>query len=121
MTEKLGYNNLLVMMAYAVEMGETAAIVYEDGKISVGDLGAMVSLYKATTDLGNIDFKMVMPELKDLDPEELKDICDMVKDRFNLKDKDVEQKVKHMLDLTSELFTCIKRSMALVKELTGEK
>lgn len=113
--EKLGVENLKVLVKFVVDLGESVDKAMEDKKINIMDLPLVMPLLAQVDDVAGAA-KLVMPEAKDLDAEEMKVLVAFAKDELSLKEEKVEAVIEKALEVGAKIFEIV----AYVKVVAAE-
>lgn len=97
--QKLGIENLKLVASFAAKFGTATGKVLEDGKVDWRDAGQVPAILGSLKDLGRADLKAVVPEAKDLDEAEQKDLAAHFKTTFDWPDDKIESIVEQGLEL----------------------
>ena len=117
--KQLGVENLSIFLAYVVDLGIAGDVIFEDGQVSVGDVGALWDMGKHMLSLGHIDFAQVFPEFEDITAEEMGHLVNMMKERFDLPDDQLEAKVEVFMDIGARIYLAIKDAITAVNHVRG--
>jgi hypothetical protein len=71
----------------------------EDGKVNVGDLPLVFTLFQELSSVAGVDLKAAMEKAKSLSPSEVAELSAMFKAEFDLPDDKVEGMVELGVDL----------------------
>lgn len=113
---KIGISNVKIVVAAVATFGSAAAAILADGKVGLTDFPAIIKL---TTDIGlisHLDMKSLLPEIGDLDAEEMNELVQVFDANFNLGDHStMEAKVEAGLAATLKAVDAVKFIIGLVK------
>lgn len=110
---KIGITNLKPAVALAVELGNVVDVMGRTKGIA--KFMALSALMDEVVAIGNIDFKLVKAEVKDLDAVELAELHDFIKTKFDIKDDKLEALIKGAIGIAIDLFEVTQKAVALVK------
>ncbi len=117
--EKIGTQNLknaVLLLAALANAGD--AIGHETGwKQRGAELLALIPLLKQAS---SIDFKKVMPELKDIDATERAELLKSFNEQFKIEDSKLEASIEKGLDAVADLIVSISKVYDFVGELKGD-
>ena len=116
--EVLGIDQLVLLISVVASSGGTVAAILEDGKVNWSDTAHIFRLFGHLQDLKNIDFKKVLPEIKDLSTDEITRLGLVFDSKFDLVNDDIEKKVEEGL---SEVRKFVESVMYFVKMRTKVK
>ena len=103
MEEKFGIENLKKCFDVLIEGGNIAGKAFEDNVINVSDAGHLILLIDELTALGTVDFKLVPSEAKDLDADEVAELSEHLKTKFDIPQDELEQKIEEGVALLARL------------------
>jgi hypothetical protein len=113
---KIGISNVKIVVAAVATFGSAAAAIMADGKVGLTDFPAIMKL---TTDIGliaHLDIKSLLPEIGDLDAEEMNELVQVFDANFKLPDMPtIEAKVEAGLAATLKAVDAVKFIINLVK------
>lgn len=113
--KKLGIENVTKCVHLAVELGNVADKI---GRTKgAGKYGHLLLLMDEVTALGSVDFKQVMPEIKDLDAVEKATLLQSVKEKFDIVDDKLEAVIEEGLAILVDASALVQRSIDLSKQL----
>ena len=98
-----GIENLKKCFDVMIESGNVAGKVYEDGKITVADVGHLMMVLDELTALGSVDFSLVPKEAKDIDAAEVAQLSEHLKTKFDIPQDQIEQKIEEGVGLLARL------------------
>lgn len=108
----LGIGNLtklVALIAALANMGDK--IGHETGMARWGELFGLVG---AVQSINGLDFKQVMPEIKDLDQSERDQLLALFKTSFDIQDDKLEAVIEEGLGIAEDLVSIYTRSATLV-------
>lgn len=113
MDNKFGIKETQEVIDFVFDLTDAiVASVKDDGKITIGDAPRFIkSLMSSPTALSGIN--QVPKELADLSDEELKQICDQIRARFDIADDRLEVLIENALFSAMQLTVNISRIYAL--------
>jgi hypothetical protein len=103
----VGTTQLLSILKLTVAVGNAAGVVLKDGKIGLSDFGILIGLTGVVEHFALIDFQAVLPEIKDLKPEEYSDLVDFVQAEFDIPQESVELTIENLLEKSKVLVKAI--------------
>lgn len=113
--EKLGIKNLMPIAMLTFELGNVAD---KAGRATgAARYLALMDLFDELMALGNVDFKQVAAEIKDLDSAESAQLHDAIKAKFDIVDDKLELAIEEGLKIAEEAHGLVQRSIALAKGL----
>lgn len=114
-TPKLGITNLKPVVALSFEAGNVGDKV---GRLKgAARYLALMDLFDELMGLAKVDFKMIMAEIKDLDDAETTELHDFIKVKFDIVDDKLEIAIEESIKIAEEMYSLVKRSMALAKSM----
>jgi hypothetical protein len=94
--EKQGIKELTEVIDFLFDVAEAVQNSNEDGKITIGDAPKFLrGLMKAPAAIGGAN--VIPQEIADLSEEELKQITDRIKERFDIEDDKLEAYVENAI------------------------
>lgn len=81
--------------------------ILADGKVGIGDLARLPQLLGELQGLTGVDYKAVLPQVADLDADELTDLATTFKAAFNLADDTVERVVENGIDIVLQVVQAV--------------
>ena len=115
MSEKMGIENLKRLFICTIAMGNACGTAFEDKKITLGDIGALMAFGSASKDLALVDFTHTMPEAKDIDDDEMGELMEIVEHNFDIPEEKIEDKVKQILGLAARYYALIGETIDMVQ------
>ena len=113
---KLGIDNVKVVVVAVAIFGSASASIMSDGKVGLTDFPAIIKLTTEIGLLAHLDVKSIIPEVKDLDKEEMSDLVQVFDDNFKLGEfPTIEAKIEAGLAATVKAVEAIQYLMALSK------
>jgi hypothetical protein len=113
---KVGITELRQLFMAAITMGNACGLAFEDKKIGLGDIHHLMAFIGAAKDLAtDVDFKLALPEFKDLDEDEMSELMEIVEENFDLPEEMVEEKVKQIFGLALRLYGVVSEAIAMVQ------
>lgn len=114
--EKIGITELRQLFTAAIEMGNACGLAFEDKKIGLGDIKDLMQFASALKDMATeVDFKMAVPEFKDLDNDEMAELMEIVEENFDIPEEMVEEKVKQIFGLALRQYQIISEAIDMVR------
>ena len=77
-------------------MANVIGLSLEDGKISAKDFGLMFNLIDEFSAISGVDWDELKNEFNDFDQEDLEEVGEHFKQKFNIPQDDIEQKVEEI-------------------------
>lgn len=114
MSDKLGIDDLKKLFIATIHMGNACGAAFEDGHIGLTDISAMMAFGAASKDMATVDFKLVMPEAKDIDDDEMTELMGIVEENFDIPEEHVEDKVKQILGLAARFYGLVSDAIDMV-------
>jgi len=114
--EKLGIEDVKPLFSAVLHASEILVDASKDG-FSLTDLPAFLKLVPLVPKLVSVEYGKVLPELKDLSPEEAKELADLAKSEFDLADDELEGKVESGLQVAAQLYGLCAQALELGKSL----
>lgn len=111
--QKLGIENLKKVIVLTTTLANTGDAVGHD--TTAARWAKLLGLISAIPNAASIDFKAVMPEIKDLDEAEKAEILALFKADFDIADDKLEAAIEDGLAIVHDLVSVVERSVALVK------
>jgi hypothetical protein len=112
--EKQGIKELTEVIDFLFDVAEAVQMANEDGKITIGDAPKFLrGLMKAPAAIGGAN--VIPKEIADLTEEELKQITDRIKERFEIKDDKLEAYVENAIVSGASCALNISRIISLRK------
>jgi hypothetical protein len=111
--EKLGIENLKKVVMLICALATTGDQIGHD--TSSMRWGKLLGLITSVKDISGLDFKAVLPEIKDLDAAERAEILALFKHDFDLQDDKLEAAIEEGLVIAEDMVGIIDRSAKLVK------
>lgn len=108
---KMGIDNLEILIRASAGLGSAAGRAYEDGKIGITDLNELWAASGHAQDLMRCDFKLVVPEWKDLDDMERVELVDLFSDEFEIPQDRAEEVVEGYLKHGAKLAAAMRDLM----------
>ena len=110
MEQKQGIEEVKKLFLAIIDLGNAAGSAFEDKKINLADIKDLMSMAHSFKEIAmDIDFKVAMPELNDLDASELEQLAILIEDNFDIPQDQVEDKVE-------KIFMLVARQHALIAE-----
>ena len=116
-----GIENLKKCFNVLIEGGNVVGKAWEDGTINVADAGHLILLLDELTELGNVNFKAIPQEAKDLDAAEIAELTEHLKTKFDIPQDALEQKIEEGIALLSRLVKDGIDVYAYVKSFTDKE
>lgn len=117
--KKYGITNLMPIIMTGVELGNVADKMGHTKGMS--RYMHATSLFDEIVSLGNVDFKQVKLEIKDLDETEIATIKNEIKVKFDIIDDNLEGIIEESIDIVEDAYSIIDRSTSLVKKIKALK
>lgn len=112
--EKQGIKELTEVVDFLFDVAEAVQNANEDGKITIGDAPKFLrGLMKAPAAIGGAN--LIPQEIADLSEEELKQITDRIKERFDIEDDKFEAYVENAIVSGASCALNISRIISLRK------
>ena len=113
---KIGIANVKMTVVALATFGSAAASILSDGKVGVTDFPAIIKLTSEIGLLAHIDIKSILPEIGDLDAEEIHELAQVFDENFKLPDSPtVEAKIEAGLAATLKAVEAVQYILGLVK------
>lgn len=112
--KKLGINQLIVLAGVTAQLGNTFGAIFEDGKVDWTDLTSVGSLFSVLKDLNEIEFGAVLPELADLDKDEISQLNAVFDAKFKIANTTIEHNVERGLLILFKSYEAIKFFRGLI-------
>lgn len=118
--QQLGIENVKTLASVAAKMGTAAGKVLEDGVVDWRDTFQLPAFLGALKDVSKVDFKALVPEVKDLDEAEKADLSAHFQKTFDWPDDAVEGVVEQGLEIVLAALEAV-LSFVRVSTLTAAK
>lgn len=117
MTEtKIGYDNLKKIWLMIIEIGNVADGFISDSASTWSKISSISDLFDELTGILSCDWNKVKSELNDLDAKERAELLKIAKEKFDIDDDQVEDRIERGLDLANELYTVVNKTIDYAKE-----
>ena len=113
----LGAESVKKLVNVAIDLNALTHEVLVDGKFSLWRLRPrhLGMLTGVLSSAGEIDFKQVFPEVKDLSPAEYEEVVGILIARLKFSREAANDRVHHFLGISSRLFSSVKEMIAFFK------
>lgn len=108
--------NVKLIVSSVAQFSTIASKIAADGKVDLMDLAQVPALLGALTPLASLEFSQVLPEVKDLDANELSILSETFAQLLDLPDDKMEIKVEAGLKLVGDLFKSVTAFLAVLKK-----
>lgn len=115
MIQKLSVVQLMSLITITAGIGNTIARVMDDGQIDWKDAPSALGLLSQLKDLSKVDFTQVIPEINDLDKDEITQLGIAFDKEFNLTNESLEAKVEAGFAILLRSYDAIKFFKSLIK------
>ena len=112
---RLSIDELKKLFLATIDMGNACGATFEDGKIGLGDISALMQFAHSAKDMSLVNFGKAMPQFKDLDASELEELVNLVEENFDIPQDAVEAKVEQILGLAARQYQLVMEAIALYK------
>jgi hypothetical protein len=119
--EKFGIDNMLIVVALPVEMGNIADEIGHDNASGFKKWFKITSMLPELIDLLKVKWSDIPGELTDLSDVEKSQIEEFVKQKLELQDKNLEGTIEESLSIVSELATLVQRCVTLSQKIKALK
>lgn len=114
--QKLGIDHVKKLFLVVIDLGNAAGATFEDKKINLMDVKSLMSMAHSMKELStDVDFKLALPEFKDLDANELDELAKLVDENLDIPEEAVEDKVQQIFHLGVRFFDVVKEMIDLVE------
>jgi hypothetical protein len=117
MEEKLGVQNLKLLIAFPIELGNIGDAIGKENSKNWKKWLKLIELFDEVVDLLKVDWKKIKDEYKDLDEVEKVELKEFIKEKFNIENDKLENAIEESLEIILSLETAIKKSISLFKNL----
>lgn len=109
-------DNVKAIVSSVATFATIGGKIAADGKVDLLDLAQLPALLGALTPLAAVKFSEIVPELKDLDANEIAVLASIFDASFDLANDSVEKKVEAGLKLVSDLANAAVAFLAAIKK-----
>lgn len=109
-------DNVKSVVAASASLATIAGRILADGKVDFTDLSQIPGLISALGGLGGIAYKEIVPEIQDLDAEEIQTLASVFAEAFDLADDTVEKRVEAGLRLVGNAVVAVMELLAVLKK-----
>ncbi len=111
---KLGVDTIKSVFSGIIGIADQVATIFDDGKIELIELPALAI---ATTTIPSLiqTAKQALPEFRDLDPEEAKEVADFIQLHFDIANDDLEAAIEQAVHLVAESYDVVFRGIDAYK------
>lgn len=117
--EKLGIDNIIILTYAVAESASKAEAIFADGRISVGDWPLLPGLVRSLSKFGDVSFRDILPEAKDLDEAEKKELAGVFKAQFNIEDDNIEDIIETGFAVLLEALSAVLDFVNVGKKIKG--
>ena len=103
-TDKLGFDEVVDTLADIADVGDRVALIFADGFQLLPDLVALTPLFPKVQEV-IMDAPLAWKQFKDLTVEETVIVTERLSERLDLRDEDLELKIKVLITLLSRVYS----------------
>lgn len=118
--EKYGIENLKKAIALPIELGNIADAIGAENSKDWKRWFKLVDILDEVVDILRVDWIVVKQELRDLDEVEKAELLKAMKDKFDIKDDNLEAIIEESMDILVKVAEIVEKAITLAKAAKAE-